>query len=145
MKKAKPLIFALALLIHLPALGQADKAESKIKAYINDVVQKVEVENNADQKRQILNASFDKLITVFEKVEKMEKFSSEEKAGIIELRNTLAEKKDELNGVNGYQAVPNNQLNNFANFVQQDIEQADPYITISAGLAVVIVLLLLLL
>lgn len=141
MKKVKALIFVLTLMISIPALGQ----ENKIKSYINDVVQEVEAEKNAEQKRLILDSSLEKLITVFDKVEKMNRFSSEEKAGIIELKNTLVERKNELNGENGFKAVQSNQLNNFANYIQQDLEQADPYITISVGLAIVIALLLLLL
>src|SRR5690554_6647922 len=124
MKRAHILTFVFALILTLPATAQQDK----IKDYINDVVQNVENLNDADEKRVLLNESFDKLITVFEKVENMNRFSDEERFGISELKKAMADRKNELNGENGFTQVPNNQLNNFANFVQQDIEQADTFI-----------------
>ncbi|MEX0608926.1 MAG: hypothetical protein WD016_04815 [Balneolaceae bacterium] len=147
MRRRQILSFVVVLILstQIDAFGSTNNENDKLKKYINDVVQKVEEAENAEEKRALLNTSFDKLITTFEKVEKMKGFSEEEIAQIGVLKSVITDRKDELNGDNGFAKVENNQLNNYANFVQQNMEQAQNYITISAGLAVVIVLLLLLL
>jgi hypothetical protein len=68
-----------------------------------------------------------------------------EKESIDDLRSRLQEKVDELNGQNGYTAVPDGQLDTFADYVQQDFEQADRVLTIGVTTALLIVLILLLL
>lgn len=140
------LSYAVVLILSVQsfAIAQATDSNDKLKKYMNDIVQKVEETESADEKRVILNDSFDKMINVFDKVEKMSGFSDEDIAQVTELKNVITERKDELNGENGFEAVQSNQLNNYANFVQQAMEQAN-YITISAGLAVLIIILLLLL
>lgn len=147
MKSARFLSYVIVLVLSVQSLAIAHETDvnDKIKQYINDVVQKVEETEDADEKRTIMNDSFDKLINTFEKVENMNKFSDEEIENVTALKEMIEDRKDELNGVNGFARVQNNQLNNYASFVQQAMEQANTYITISAGLAVVIVLLLLLL
>lgn len=146
-KGMRLLSYAVVLILSVQsfAIAQASDSNDKLKKYINDVVQKVEETESADEKRAILNNSFDKMLAVFDQVEKMSRFSEDELAQVTELKKVITERKDELNGENGFEAVQNSQLNNYANFVQQDMEQANTYITVSAGLAIVIVLLLLLL
>ncbi|MEX0721677.1 MAG: hypothetical protein WD059_13475 [Balneolaceae bacterium] len=147
MKSVRFLSYAVALLLGAQsfAFANTNDGAEKLKKYINDIVQKVEETEDADEKRTILNESFDKMVTVLDKVEKMHRFSEEEKNQVAALKKIISERQDELNGENGFARVQNSQLNNYANFVQQNMEQAQNYITISAGLAVVIVLLLLLL
>lgn len=72
--------------------------------------------------------------------------SEKDKEAIKSMRANIQEKKNELNGEEGYQKVTDKKLNNFANYVQQDLEQADTVvISISATvLAAILVLLLLL-
>lgn len=143
MKQLFALLFVITFAVSSSAFAR--QGDEKLKAYINDVITEVKQVENSDEKKTLLNNTLDELIAVFSKIEEMEKFTEEEKAGITQLKKTLTERKDELNGENGFSAVPNNQLNHFADFIQQDIEQAQTYITISAGLAVIIILLLLLL
>ena len=127
------------------ATAQSGDAVEMFKKHINGVVQKVEKAESPDKKREILNSSFDKLLTSFKRVEKMKTLSSADQAAINKLKNNITEKKNELNGLNGYKKVNNNQLNNFANFVQQDLEQADSTITISVTVLLLIIIILLLL
>ena len=138
-------LILLLIGFQLSAFAQGSDATAKFKKYINNVVQKVEKAENPDQKRSILNNSFDNMINTFDKVSDMKGVSEDDKAAIAKLRSTIIEKKHELNGSNGFDAVKNNQLNSFANYVQQDLEQADKTITISVTVLLLIIIILLLL
>lgn len=131
--------------LQVSAFAQANDASTKLKKYINTMVHKVEKAEEPAQKRAIMNDSFDKMIKAFEKVGSMKHVSEEDRSGIAGLKSIITDKKDELNGLNGYDAVKNNQLNNFANYVQQDLEQADKEITISVTVLLLIIIILLLL
>lgn len=125
--------------------AQSGNAVEMFKKHVNGVVQKVEKTESPAEKRKILNSSFDKLLTSFNRVEKMKTLSSADQSALNKLKNNITEKKNELNGLNGYRQVENNQLNNFANFVQQDLEQADSTITISVTVLLLIIIILILL
>lgn len=147
MKHLKSIVFVavLAFFSQSTAFAQADKATTKFKKYINEVVQNVEKAEQPEQKRAILNDSFDDLISTFDKVASMNGVSEKDREAITRLRSTITDKKNELNGLDGYAGVKNNQLNNFANYVQQDMEQADETITISVTVLLLIIIILLLL
>ena len=51
--------------------------------------------------------------------------SPDDAAGIDHVKAMIQEKQDELAGSNGYSRVPDGQLNTFADYVVQDMEQAD--------------------
>jgi hypothetical protein len=69
-----------------------------------------------------------------------------DRIGIDLFKATLQEKQDELAGSNGYERVPDAQLNAFSNSVVQDMEQAAEMITISVlALVLIIVSVILLL
>lgn len=68
-----------------------------------------------------------------------------DKEALAGFKNDLIEKKNELNGQDGFAKVPDNRLNDFAQYVQQDMEQADRVVTISLTTALLIVIILLLL
>ncbi|HVO72555.1 MAG TPA: hypothetical protein VMT35_00915, partial [Ignavibacteriaceae bacterium] len=57
------------------------------------------------------------------------------------LKSKMAERQSELNGRNGFNRVPDNQLDQFASFTLQDIEQADTMVTIGLGTLIIIILL----
>lgn len=84
------------------------------------------------------------MIGAIEKVEGMRAVSETEKQGLQVFKEDIQNKKDELNGNNGFSAVPNNSLNNFADYVQQDLEQADT-VTIGVTTLLLIIIILLLL
>ena len=127
------------------ATAQSNDAISMFKKHINGVVDKVEKAESADKKRELLNTSFNKLLSSFDRVEKLKSLSNSDQAALNGLRSNIMEKQKELNGIDGYRRVPNNQLNNFANFIQQDLEQADETITISVTVLLLIIIILLLL
>lgn len=152
MKIIKSFIFVFALLFGIQAtaigseINEHDDILDLYKEYINTMVERVEEAENPSDKRAILNNSFDNMITAFERAGDMRVASEKDKEAIKSLKANIQEKKNELNGEEGYRKVADNKLNNFANYVQQDLEQADTVvISISATvLAIILVLLLLL-
>lgn len=126
-------------------MAQTHRAENQLKVYVNETVQKVKTAEMAEEKRAILNNSLDKLIDVVERVEDMNRFSEEDAAILSGFKNSIMEKQDELNGQNGFEMVQDEDLDNFSNYVQQDLEQADRTITIGLSTALLVVLILLLL
>ncbi len=139
------LLFLTATFMPLQVQAQSSDAHDKLKTEINKMVENVKEAETAVEKREILNTSFDKLITAFNRVESMNRVPESDKKALADFKNTIQEKKDELNGTNGYERVPDSQLNDFAQFAQQDIEQADRVVTISLTTALLIIIILLLL
>lgn len=144
------LVFALFFGIQATAIGSEINEQGDIldlyKEYINTMVERVEEAEDPSDKRTILNNSFDNMITAFDRAGEMRVASEKDKEAIKSLKANIQEKKNELNGEEGYRKVADNKLNNFANYVQQDLEQADTVvISLSATvLAIILVLLLVL-
>ncbi len=138
-------VFALACgLAFGGSPAQADvNPHEQLKHYVRDVVEKVKAAPTAAEKRSILDDELRTMITALDRATQMTDRAAEEE-GIDALRTRLQEKLDELNGQNGYTAVPAGQLNTFADYVQQDFEQADRVITIGVTTALLIVLILIL-
>lgn len=124
--------------------AQSTDAHDKLKAEINEMVENVEKAETVTEKRHILNTTFDNLITTFDRVQSMDRIPETDKKALAAFKNSIQDKKDELNGTEGYEKVPDHELNDFAQFVQQDLEQADRFITISVTTALLIILILLL-
>ena len=146
----KKLVLSITVLGMLLVFGnkvfsQTADPMKKLKTHLNEVVSDVQETEAPDQKREILNAELTDLITTIEKVEGMERVPEEDISKLKAIRGDLQNKKDELNGENGYTRVPANQLNNYANFVQQDFEQADRVVTLSLTTVLLVVIILLLL
>ena len=146
MKKFIFSVLTLALVGFISPLSaqSAGDAETMFKKHINKMVESVEKAESPENKREILNDSFNDLIGAIEKVETMSAVPETEKQGLATFKADIQDKQSELNGENGFAAVPNNNLNNFANFVQQDLEQADTVaIGVTTLLLIIIILLLL--
>jgi hypothetical protein len=145
--KKLTITFLLSLLtvVSAPLYAQSPDAHDKLKKHINEMVVNVQEAETATEKRAVLNQSFDDLVTAFNRVSAMEQVPQTDKEAIADFKNTIMDKKHELNGTNGYEKVPDKQLDEFADYVQQDIEQADRAITISLTTALLIIIILLLL
>lgn len=140
------LFFAAQSVAVASSVSDRDKALDLFKKYINNMVQRVEKAEDPARKREILNNSLDDMVSTFDTVLDMGLASQNDKGALITLKADIQEKKNELNGSDGYKRVTDKQLNNFANYVQQDLEQADTVvISISATLLAIIIVLLLLL
>lgn len=130
-------------LVVAPARADVNPHE-KLKQHVRDIVKSVKEAPTAAEKRSILDEKLRTMITALDRAEEMAELSPQDQSAIDALRAQLQEKVDELHGQNGYEAVPDRQLNSFADYVQQDFEQADRVITISLTSALLIILLIIL-
>ncbi len=138
----------LGVLIILITAAQAGYAGSggDISKYFNKTSLEVKATNDPGQKRDILLNSLETMSKALDQVENSGLVSSDDRIGAMRLRAALEEKQDELNGKKPFERVSDTQLNSFADYVVQDMEQADQYVTVSlvAVLLIVIILILIL-
>ena len=118
--------------------------KDKLQKYFSDAALKVKATENASEKRKILNESFQNMSNALSKVQNSGLISKDDRIGIDRFKAALREKQNELAGINGYERVSDEQLNNFSNYVVQDMEQAQT-ITISLVALLLIILLAVLL
>lgn len=137
-------IFLTSITQH-PADAQNLNAQKEFKKYIHSMVQDVEQADSADEKREILNRSLNKLQNALVKVENMDGIPEADRDGIANFKDEIREKQMELNGEGRFNRVSNSELNKFAEYIQQDLEQADRTLNISLTAALLIVIILLLL
>jgi len=127
---------------------QAGNAGGKedIQKYFNNTACKVKATADPVQKRAILDKSFQTMSKALDRVENSGLLSQNDRAGMDRFKATIQEKQDELEGNNGFERVADANLNAFSDYVVQDMQQADRYISISlvAALLIVIILILLL-
>lgn len=135
------LIMMLLLAVPAYAIGT-----DEVQHYFKDTARKVKATDIVVEKRAILHGSLGTMSRVLDALQQSPSLSSGDAAGIQRLKATLRDKQNELSGVDGFTRVPDAQLNAFADYVVQDLEQADQVITISlVTLLVAIILLVLLL
>jgi len=121
------------------------QATSKIQNYFNDAAVKVRATADPVQKREILVNSLTSMSNALTQVESSGLVSEENQVGVHRFKTSLQDKLDELAGINGFAPVPDAQLNAFANYVVQDMEQAAETITISLVAALLIAIIIILL
>ena len=140
-------ITVFLVIVMMFVLVQAGTAGGKdnIQKYFNDTASKVKATTDPVQKREILNKSLQTMSQALDRVESSGLVSQDDRAGIDRFKTTLQEKQDELTGSNGYERVTDAQLNAFSDYVVQDMQQADQYVTISLVSALLIVIILILL
>jgi hypothetical protein len=119
--------------------------KNTIQKYFNNTANKVKATDDPVQKREILNKSLQTMAKALDKVESLGLISQDDRGGIDNFKAALQEKQDELIGANGFDRVPDAQLNAFSDYVVQDMEQADKQITISLVTALLIVIIIILL
>ncbi len=128
------------VLVHPDNAGGKDD----LQKYFNDTARKVKETTDPSQKREILNESFHTMSKALDVLESSQLMSNDERVGIGRYKATLQDKQDELAGSNGFERVQDEQLNAFSDYVVQDMEQAEQYITISLVAALLILILLVL-
>jgi len=137
---------ALHLLVVLGVLGWAGTAMSqdKVHNYLNDTSLKVKAATSPEQKREILTHSLSEMTRAIDTVKGAPLATEQDRANLDRLQVTLQEKSDELVGANGFDRVPDDQLNAFSTYVVQDMEQADKTITVSLVVALLIIIIIIL-
>ncbi len=135
----------LVCAIQTTSFAQSTDVTETFKKHFNETVQAVHATDNADEKRAILNESFSKMINVIDQIESRASLTEDEIANLNSYKLDLTEKMNELNGLDGFDEIMDEDLDDFSNFSQDFIEQANRTITIGIGTALLILIILLLL
>lgn len=124
--------------------NHAIEAENELKKYMNTVVHQVKNTDDPEAKRTLLNQSLNNLQQAMGSVKKLIDITGEDQEFITSFTEDLQEKQDELNGLDGFTKVQDKNLNDFADYIQQDMEQAQRTVTISVTTALLAALILVL-
>jgi len=135
-------VTAMTLVMAFAGIAQG---QDKLQNYFSGTASKVKATADPTEKREILNKSFEKMSKALTSVQSSPLVSKDDKAGIDRIKVVLAEKRDELEGRNGFDRVPDLQLNAFASYVVQDMEQATQTVTLSLISLLLIILIVALL
>lgn len=147
MKTLQTLLVSILLMcaFQTSAYAQSTNVSESLKKHFNQTVQDVQKAEHPDEKRAILNESFHKMIHVLERIESAASLTADEHAGLETYKLGLTEKLSELNGEDGFNEIVDEDLDDFSQFSQDFIEQANRTITIGATTALLVLIILLLL
>ena len=147
MKKAYLLLITTVMfLLAFQTVAIAQSSVTEIfKNHFNETVQNIHQTEHADEQRAVLNTSFSKMITAVDRLESMAQISEAESAQLVSFRNGIEEKQNELNGLDGFNEIQDEDLVDFSEYSQQYFEQANRTVTISVSTALLIIILILLL
>ncbi len=147
MKKLQLIIPTIILLFTFQSVAMAQSTDitETFKKHFNETVQQVHVTEDADEKRSILNNSYNKMLTALKRIESKANLNGEEVIQLQSFKNEIKEMQDELNGHNGFTEIQDEMLIDFSEYSQQYFEQANRTITISVTTALLIIIILLLL
>jgi hypothetical protein len=141
-------IFSATVFLIFALLGTASAQQNlseTFKKHFNETVQNVKASDNPDEQRDLLNTSFDKMLGAVDRIDESANLTEEEREQLVLFRDQIDEKKSELNGLDGFDEIQDDELIDFSDYSQQEIEQANRTLTISLTSALLIVLILLLL
>lgn len=127
------------------AVAQSVNLTETFKKSFNETVQEVQKTDDAAEKRTLLNERLDKMIDVIERIESKAQLSKDESNQLDSYKASLVDKKNELNGLDGFEEVVDEDLDDFSDYSQQFFEQANRTVTIGVGTAILIAILLLVL
>jgi len=140
---------AVLVLVAIAAPLFADNAqtrlENRLKEYFNNLLLEVEQTRDPAEKRALLNESLERFLTAMDRLQKLPFLNQEQREALARFDAKVQEKHDELNGAAGFAAVANADLDDFAGYMVQDLEQAArSYIVLSTAAVIIIILLLIL-
>ena len=149
MKKVRIMLLSILFLFFAGSTFAAGsnyvKLQQTLKGYFNDMSGNVQKAETPAEKREILSSSLNKVKDVLNTAENLAAKTDADREFINNYRNDINDKLAELNGTDGYEKVSDSNLNDFANYVQQDMEQADRYITLSLTTILLIIIIIILL
>ena len=140
-------LFGLALLIVPQARAESPSQalEQRLKASYNDMVQNVRQTEDPAAKREIITAFLTRMDRGLGVVEKFTPASKPAHLQATRMRATLQNDLAELNSMNMQGQTAGANLNNYAAYLQQDVEQADGiYLSVGAIIIILIILLIVL-
>ena len=134
----------LTVLMFVMAFAGIAQGQDNVQKYFSDAACKVKATADPSEKREILDKSFEKMSKALNMVQSSPLISKDDQTGIDRVKVILKDKQDELAGLNGYERVPDAQLNAFADYVVQDMEQATQTVTISLVALLLIIIIVIL-
>lgn len=138
-------LFGLAVLaITLSFCLESAQAANQIQQFFNDGARDVKSVPVPAMKRAILDHEFQAVDSALRAVQSMPTVSLSDRAAIERYKAIVQDKRDELNGANGFIQISDAQLDSFSNYVVQDMEQADTIVTMSFVTLLLIILLIVL-
>lgn len=135
------LIFSTQSFVTAQSMGFTET----FKEHFNTTVQQVKSADDADEKRSILNESFTRMLHAVEQIEEKANLNDSERNMLLAYKSEIESRQNELNGIDGYDEVVDEDLDDFSDYSQQAMEQASRTITISLTTALLIIIILLLL
>ena len=136
--KTRYTILASVLLVcafHSTAAAQSVNIIESFKKHFNETALEVHKTDSADKKREILNKSFKKMIAVINRIESLTSLDEDESAKLASYTFDLTEKQNQLNGLNGFDKILDEDLDSFTLLSQDMIEQTNLTITMGVGTA----------
>lgn len=130
--------------VQTATFAQSINVTEIFKEHFNETVLAVHNTEIKDEKRAILDDSFNKMIIGVEQIESLSYLTEDERANLATYKNGITEKLSELNGLDGFDEVIDEDLNDFSDYSQNYIEQANRTITIGVTTALLILIVLLL-
>jgi hypothetical protein len=148
-KRLGMLLFLAAAVLPAQAADDKEVLQSRVKAALNEMVQEVKSQESAEAKRETLERFIGKVERRAGWLETMPFIEKEQRAALSMLQGKFAGYQAELKGLQGRDRVADRDLDAFASFVQQDLEQAevtwdDGGVYLSVGAIIIILLVLLL-
>jgi len=137
-------IFGMIVMMVVLVQAVAAGGKEDIQKYFSNAACKVKATIDPVQKRDLLDQSLQTMSKALDRVEGSGLVAQTDRAGLHRFKTTLQAKHEELLGLNGYERVADAQLNAFSDYVVQDMEQAERYITISLVSALLIIIILIL-
>ncbi len=147
MCKVKILCIILLLFVAvqpLMAMDNSSRLEDQFKEYMNEIRMKVKEIDDPVEKRAMLNMTLKKILKALDTVSALESLSEKDKKAIASVRSGFQDKYSELNGLNGFEKVADTDLNSFADYILQDLEQARRMVSMSIAAFIIIILLIIL-
>ena len=144
-KMLSVLTFILILGVSVQTVS-AQNLNEVLKEHMNETVQLVKAADTADEKRSILNDSYANMLETVRVIEEKASLNEDETAQLALLKSEITDRSNQLNGLDGYEQISDEDLDDYSDFSQQSMEQANNRtITIGLTTALLIVIILLLL
>jgi hypothetical protein len=125
--------------------AQTNSVSETFKKHFNETVQNVKNADTPTEQRALLNDSFADMLQALNRIDESAELSKDEEKSLLAFKNEIKEKQSELNGWNGFDEIQDDELIDFSDYSQQELEQANRTLTLSLTSALLIVLILLLL
>jgi septal ring factor EnvC (AmiA/AmiB activator) len=137
------MVSPMLLLIGMFAFSSTAQAQDNLHQYFVDVATEAQAAESADDKRAILTRGLERMSSALDQAQRSPVVTEEDKQGMNQLRASLQDKLDELEGRGDFDRVADADLDEFADFMVHDIEQAYR-ITISLVALLLIIIIVIL-